>query len=212
MNSSKWKHPFQKKKRERQQPSSRAHLGFLEKKKDYVIRAKYQHEKDDFIHQMRREASQRNPDEFYFSMITDTKKKKIETKSKPLSHFNKEQRLLLETRDQNYIQMKLHIHRKKLDELMQRLPKPKKKSTRIFMTIEEALAAKAQEEQEESESITPEIKELQAEIAQRQKIVDQLQEVFDEMQLQKDLKDGEAIRYEDDEGNVSFQWKKERKH
>ena len=38
------------------------------------------------------------------------------------------------------------------------------------------------------------------------------QEVYDEMKLQNDLKDGESIRLEDEDGNVSYQWKKERKH
>ncbi|KAH0787401.1 Utp11 protein [Histomonas meleagridis] len=109
--------------------------------------------------------------------------------------------------------MKLQIHRKKLEELKQMIPPPKPKPTRFFATIEEALAAKEKEEQEEAaEEPTPEIRELKKEIAQREKIVNQLQEVYDEMQLQKDLKDGEHTTYEDDEGNVSYQWKRERKH
>ena len=31
------------------------------------------------------------------------------------------------------------------------------------------------------------------------------------MKLQKDLKDGEVREIEDDDGNVSYEWKKERK-
>lgn len=214
MNSNKWKHPFTRTKRERQQPSDRAALGFLEKKKDYKIRAQYQHEKDDFIHKMKREAAQKNPDEFYFSMITDAKNKKMETQSKPFSSFKKEQRLLLQTRDINYIQMKLHIHQKKLDELKQLLPKEKSKPLKIFTSVEEALKEKEREKQEEEQKINenPELKELLYEIQQREKIVNQLQEVYDEMKLQNDLKDGESIRLEDEDGNVSYQWKKERKH
>ena len=214
MNSNKWKFPFQRVKRERQQPKEREHLGFLEKKKDYLKRAERQHKKDNFIHELKREAALKNPDEFYFSMITDTKNRKVETKSKPLSSFNKEQRLLLETRDQSYIQMKLQSHKNQLENLIRRLPPTKKKTKRFFNSIEEALAAKEREEsmksvEDEEDSI--EIKKLKDEIAQRQKIVKELQEVYDEFQLQKDLKDGEVREIEDDDGNVSYEWKKERK-
>ncbi|OHT07156.1 Utp11 protein [Tritrichomonas foetus] len=179
------------------------------------MRAERQHKKDKFLHDLKREAALRNPEEFYFSMITDTKKRDlVETKSKPLKSFTKEQRLLLETRDQDYIQSKLQSHKNQLEKLMMRLPPEPKRPKRIFATIEEALAAKAAEEEAkaklESEE-SPEIQKLRAEIAQRKKIVKDLQEVYDEFQLQKDLKDGESKKIEDDDGNISFQWKKERK-
>ena len=35
--------------------------------------------------------------------------------------------------------------------------------------------------------------------------------LIDHKQLQKDLKDGESHQVEDEEGNVSYLWKKERK-
>ena len=110
--------------------------------------------------------------------------------------------------------MKLHIHQKKLDELKQLLPKEKSKPLKIFTSVEEALKEKEREKQEEEQKINenPELKELLYEIQQREKIVNQLQEVYDEMKLQNDLKDGESIRLEDEDGNVSYQWKKERKH
>lgn len=211
MNSSRWKSPFQKTKRERQQPSNRAGVGFLEKKKDYLQRAERAHKKRDFVANLRKEAAQKNPDEFYFSMITDVKQKKLETKTKPLKQFNKEQRLLLETRDQVYIQSKLTSHKRKLEALLQKVPPKPKESKKIFATVEEALEYQKKRKEEEEQEDTPEIIALKEEIAERQRIVNELQEVIDEMQLQKDLNDGNATRLEDDEGNVSYVWEKERK-
>jgi len=54
--------------KERSQPQARAHLGILEKKKDYQGRARDYHRKEDRIKAMRKRASERNPDEFYFGM------------------------------------------------------------------------------------------------------------------------------------------------
>lgn len=68
--------------KERSQPQSRSRLGLLEKKKDYVVRAKDYHLKEDRIAAMRRKASMRNPDEFYFGMnraeVRDGKHKKTD--------------------------------------------------------------------------------------------------------------------------------------
>ena len=54
--------------RERSQPAARQHLGLLEKKKDYKLRAKDFHRKEDAIQKLREKASFRNPDEYYFGM------------------------------------------------------------------------------------------------------------------------------------------------
>ena len=54
--------------KERSQPSHRAHLGILEKHKDYTKRARDYHSKQEKISILREKADQRNPDEFYFGM------------------------------------------------------------------------------------------------------------------------------------------------
>ena len=62
------KHIPVRKYRERAQPTSRQHLGFLEKKKDYTYRAKVYHKKEDQLNKLKLKAGLRNTDEFYQSM------------------------------------------------------------------------------------------------------------------------------------------------
>ena len=64
--------------KERSQPTDRQHLGLLEKKKDYRIRAADYHHKRDAIATLRKKASERNPDEFYFGM-NRTKSTRVDT-------------------------------------------------------------------------------------------------------------------------------------
>ena len=54
--------------KERSQLSHRAKFGFLEKHKDYVLRAKDYHSKQERIQRLKQKAADRNKDEFYFSM------------------------------------------------------------------------------------------------------------------------------------------------
>jgi U3 small nucleolar RNA-associated protein 11 len=55
--------------RERSQPLARRKFGLLEKHKDYVLRAKDYHRKQDTIKAFKEKARFRNPDEFYFKMV-----------------------------------------------------------------------------------------------------------------------------------------------
>eukprot|EP01083_Nonionella_stella_P172335 591137_1 len=62
--------------KERAQPQHRKRFGLfsglLEKKKDYVLRARNYHMKEDHLKLLRGKASMRNPDEFFFKMINST--------------------------------------------------------------------------------------------------------------------------------------------
>ena len=55
--------------KERSQLAHRAKFGILEKHKDYVLRAKDYHSKQERIKILRRKAADRNKDEFYFGMV-----------------------------------------------------------------------------------------------------------------------------------------------
>jgi len=54
--------------KERSQLANRSRFGFLEKHKDYVLRARDYHSKQDRLTRLRQKASERNKDEFYFGM------------------------------------------------------------------------------------------------------------------------------------------------
>lgn len=54
--------------KERGQLAHRSKLGILEKHKDYVLRAKDYHSKQDRLTRLKQKAADRNKDEFYFSM------------------------------------------------------------------------------------------------------------------------------------------------
>jgi U3 small nucleolar RNA-associated protein 11 len=57
--------------KERSQPARRARLGLLEKHKDYILRARDYHSKQDRIKRLRQKAADRNKDEFYFAMTKE---------------------------------------------------------------------------------------------------------------------------------------------
>ena len=54
--------------KERSQLAHRSRLGLLEKHKDYVLRARDYHSKQDRLTRLRQKAADRNKDEFYFGM------------------------------------------------------------------------------------------------------------------------------------------------
>ena len=70
--------------KEREQPRSRQKYGILEKHKDYVLRAKDYHSKQDRLKAFREKAYFRNPDEFYFKMINSKTKVSYKLRSRHL--------------------------------------------------------------------------------------------------------------------------------
>lgn len=97
--------------KERAQPSDRKKLGLLEKHKDYVERATDFKKKKKYLDTLRKKASERNPDEFYFKMHNSKVKNGKHVDLSQTTNLDSETIKLLKTQDLGYI-----IHKKTLDE------------------------------------------------------------------------------------------------
>ncbi|ORX68913.1 U3 small nucleolar RNA-associated protein 11 [Linderina pennispora] len=102
--------------KERGQISSRKSLGFLEKHKDYVLRARDYSQKQAQLKRLRERARERNPDEFYFNMEKAQMKDgvHIEERNEVLSP---EMLKLMETQDIKYVAAQRDVNRRKIDKL-----------------------------------------------------------------------------------------------
>ncbi|KAK3883168.1 hypothetical protein Pcinc_012500 [Petrolisthes cinctipes] len=103
--------------RERHQPLTRQHLGPLEKKKDYRIRAKDQNDKKAALSILRKKALNKNPDEFHYHMINSKIKNGI--------HFEKVEDEELSVgdvaKDLTYVTHRRSMEKKQIDKLKARL-------------------------------------------------------------------------------------------
>ena len=107
--------------RERSQPAARAHLGILEKKKDYKLRAKDQNYKKEALQLLHRKALNRNPDEFHHHMVNSRIKDGEHREKNPEEIQPKEHLELMETQDIKYVRMKRTMESKKIKNLQQQL-------------------------------------------------------------------------------------------
>ena len=97
--------------KERSQPDARKKLGFLEKHKDYVERAKDYHKKQDYLNVLKKKAADRNPDEFYFKMHKSGVNAKGVHKEKKDGSLDTSTVSKLKTQDLGYI-----VHKKAVDD------------------------------------------------------------------------------------------------
>lgn len=110
--------------RERAQVNGRVSKhGLLEKKRDYKLRARDQNRKAKRLKLLREKARLRNPDEFYHGMIRRRTSRGVvhrdasDAEATLLQHQSKEQRLLTETQDANYMEYKMSVERGKIASL-----------------------------------------------------------------------------------------------
>lgn len=95
---------------ERPQPSTRRKLGYLEKHKDYVKRAKDFHRKNETVKKLQRKAYFRNPDEFAYGMISHEMNEKGKTVKKK-THLTDDQLRLADDQDAQYVGMREQMDR-----------------------------------------------------------------------------------------------------
>ncbi|XP_066494734.1 probable U3 small nucleolar RNA-associated protein 11 [Tiliqua scincoides] len=111
----------QRQHRERAQPGFRKHLGLLEKKKDYKLRADDYHKKQNALRALRRKAQEKNPDEFYFKMTRVQLQDGVHVIKHQEEETTLEQQKLMKTQDLKYIEMKRVAEAKKIERLKSEL-------------------------------------------------------------------------------------------
>ncbi|KAI7854423.1 small-subunit processome [Circinella umbellata] len=102
--------------KERGQLTGRERLGLLEKKKDYLLRAKDYHFKQKRLKALKEKALARNPDEFYFKMINSKTKGGVHIQQRN-EVLPPEMIQLMKSQDKNYIKLQRDISKKKMEKL-----------------------------------------------------------------------------------------------
>ncbi|KAE9600872.1 hypothetical protein Lal_00011278 [Lupinus albus] len=215
--------------KERSQPSSRKKFGLLEKHKDYVVRAKAFHQKEDTLRRLREKAANRNEDEFYFKMV---RTKNVGGVHKPESEANKytqEELMLMKTQDIGYVLQKVQSERKKIEKLTATLHsidnRPSNNHVYYAEDREEAKELQSQHPRNEipltSDDIPAIIKRKTdrsyRELEARKNRLSQLEKIYMDMSMKKELqKKGRKRKLREDEivcptAKPVYKWRAERK-
>ena len=202
--------------RERGQLEHRKRLGFLEKKKDYKIRAEDYHEKEKKYKNLKEAARTRNPDEFYHKMIKakiidgehvqfpDDKnlEQKLVTNTQFINLVNFKKSQLEKEAEKMKVRLQLNknifeggnkskhtLYYEDEDEFLEELKKEKEKE---FLNKKRNLNKKEENSEinEEEQKLTPENKQLINTYKQRQKHIKQLEQISQGLQEQKELLKG----------------------
>ena len=212
--------PFQSHQyRERSQPSSRNSLGLLEKKRDYVERAKDYHRKDATIKSLRQKARLRNPDEFYFKMISTSSQNGIHKAGSELPALSEDQERLAKTQDLNYVRQRIQRDQNRCDRIVNLLTcasTPSNVQRTVFVDTEDvdedACSNVIQESKVENCTLKPQ-QELIDEMKARKDRLQKLKQVEQKMKLVHDLskKDRKVLVKKNENGVPIYKWKQERK-
>jgi len=108
--------------KERHQPEARAKLGYLEKHKDYVKRAKDYHRKEDAIKKMHQKAYFKNEEEFSFKMLSHAANHNQGGRlTKTKEHLKVDELKLLDSQDARYIAMREQMDKKAIQRQTEKL-------------------------------------------------------------------------------------------
>jgi len=107
----------QKVHRERGQPAARAHLGLLEKKKDYKKRADDYHKKQAIKKLLMRKALDKNPDEFYFKMVRTRMEDGEHQCEDTTPKYTSDQIKLMQSQDIRYVNFKRSLELRKIEQM-----------------------------------------------------------------------------------------------
>jgi len=107
--------------KERSQLAHRAKFGILEKHKDYVLRARDYHSKQERIKTLQRKAADRNKDEFYFGMVNQRTNEGVHIQDRGNVAMPVDMVKVLKTQDENYIRTMRNSNAKKIDRIRAQL-------------------------------------------------------------------------------------------
>ncbi|KAG8219633.1 u3 small nucleolar RNA-associated protein 11 [Butyriboletus roseoflavus] len=107
--------------KERSQLAHRAKYGILEKHKDYVLRARDYHSRQDHLNRLRQKAANRNKDEFYFAMKTERTVHGVHVKDRGNTSIPMDMVKLLKTQDEGYIRTIKAVGLKKIDKIKRQI-------------------------------------------------------------------------------------------
>ncbi|KAL3819735.1 hypothetical protein ACJIZ3_005640 [Penstemon smallii] len=215
--------------KERAQPHSRRKFGLLEKHKDYVVRARAFHQKEQAIQKLKEKAAFRNPDEFYFKMINTKTSDGVHRQESVANKYTKEELMLMKTQDIGYILQKLQTEKKKIDRLsgmLHSLDNPSS-SKRVFYAEDREEAREIRAKVSEQGKV-PDVEDLPKnikrkmgssyrELEARQGRVRELEKIYMDMAMQKELqKKGRKRKLREDEivsptSRPVYKWRQERK-
>nr|XP_043633952.1 probable U3 small nucleolar RNA-associated protein 11 [Erigeron canadensis] len=214
--------------KERSQPNERKRFGLLEKHKDYVVRAKAFHKREEYLQKLKEKAANRNPDEFYFKMINSKTVDGIHKEASEANKYTAEELLLMKSQDMGYILQKILSEKKKIERLTATLhsidSQPSNKHVYYAEDREEAKSILSETKTVKLpafEDLPKQIKRRTAasyrELEARKGRVQDLEKVYNEMALKQELqKKGKKRKLREDEivcptSRPVYKWRTERK-
>ncbi|KAF8716789.1 hypothetical protein HU200_012173 [Digitaria exilis] len=215
--------------KERAQPEARKRFGLLEKHKDYVVRAKAFHRKEEIIGKLKEKAAFRNPDEFYFKMINSKTVGGVHRPKPEANKYTEEELLLLKNKDIGYIHQSIRSEKKKIEKLSSTLHEldTKRPNKHVYFAEDREEAKEIQSRIGEGsntpsfDNIPSRIKKKTAssyrELEERKQRLQKLEKLYGELALQKELKKpGRKRKLREDEmvnptSQPVYKWRAQRK-